>query len=325
MIKTYLYDAARDIMCHDVDLSSRDTLLASENSLLWIDLYDCSENELHTIGQMFDFHPLALEDCLQESPRAKLDKYDDYNFFVFHALRYFEDAQEEDEISSIELDVFLGKNYIVTIHPIALSAVGKVARICLKDNQMMNRGPDYLLYKIVDNIVDDCFPIIERLGERIDDLEDEIFLSKGQVTTEEILTLKRTIILLRKVLIPQRRIFGNVNGRYSFFVNEENVPYYLDLIDHLDSILDTSNTYRDLANSLMETYYSILTGRSNETITILTIISIIMMPLTVITGFFGMNVKLPGGNNPYAVWYILCGMLALSVTMLSFFRNRKWI
>jgi magnesium transporter len=286
MIKTYLYDAANDVMRHDVDLSSRNTLLASDNSLLWIDLYDCSENELHQIGELFDFHPLALEDCLQESPRAKLDKYDDYNFFVFHALRYFEDAEEEDEISSIELDVFLGKNYIVTIHPIALSAVGKIARVCLRDNKMMNRGPDYLLYRIIDNMVDDCFPVIERLGERIDDLEDEIFLSKGQVTTEEILTLKRTIILLRKVLIPQRRIFGNVNGRYAFFVSEENVPYYLDLIDHLDSILDTANTFRDLANSLMETYYSILTGRSNEVITVLTIISVIMMPLTVITGFF---------------------------------------
>lgn len=325
MIKTYLYDAAEDVMHHDVDLTRKNQILAVEGSLLWIDLYDCSESELHYIGDLFDFHPLALEDCLQQSPRAKLDNYDDYNFFVFHALRYFEDAEEEDEISSIELDVFMGNNYIVTIHPVALSAVGKVARVCLRDTALMNRGPDYLLYKIVDNIVDDCFPIIERLGERIDELEDEIFISKGQLTTEEILTLKRTIIMLRKVLIPQRRIFGNVNGRYSFIVNEENIPYYLDVIDHLDSILDTANTYRDLANSLMETYYSILTGRTSEIITILTIISIIMMPLTVITGFFGMNVKLPGESNPHSVWYILCGMAALSVTMLSFFRYRKWI
>jgi hypothetical protein len=185
----------------------------------------------------------------------------------------------------------------------------------------MDRGPEYLLYKIIDNIVDDCFPIIERLGERIDELEDEIFLSKSQVTTEEILTLKRTIILLRKVLIPQRRIFSNVNGRYSFFINEDNVPYYLDLIDHLDSILDTANTYRDLANSLMETYYSIISSRTSEIITILTIISIIMMPLTVITGFFGMNVKLPS-HSPYTMWYILFGMITLAIAMLGFFRNR---
>lgn len=325
MIKTYFYNHDDNVMYHDIDLAEKDELLASPNSLLWIDLYDCSVSELNYVGHIFDFHPLALEDCLQESPRDKLDNYDDYYFFVFHAIRYFEDAQEEDEITSIELDVFMGPNYLVTIHPVAQSAVGKVARICLKETELMNRGPEYLLYKIVDNMVDDCFPIIERLGERIDELEDDIFLSRSQVTTEEILTLKRTIILLRKVLIPQRRIFGNINGRYSFFINEDNIPYYLDLTDHLDSILDTANTYRDLANSLMETYYSIITGRTSEIITILTIISIIMMPLTVITGFFGMNVKIPGGNNPYAVWGILGGMIALAFTMLGFFRYRRWI
>ncbi len=325
MIKTYFYNHAESQMCHDIDLSETSQLLASPDSLLWIDLYDCSETELNYIGNIFDFHPLALEDCLQESPRAKIDKYDDYHFFVFHSLSYFEEAEEEDEISSIELDVFLGSNYIVTIHPVALSAVGKVARICLTDTELMVHGPDYLLYKIVDNIVDDSFPIIERLGERIDDLEDNIFSSKGQHITEEILTLKRTIILLRKVLIPQRHIFSNIRGRYSFFVNDENVPYYLDLADNLNSILDTVNTYRDLVNSSTDTYYSILTGRTSEIITILTIISIIMMPLTVITGFFGMNVDFPGREHPHAVWYILLGMFTLSLSMLSFFRFRKWV
>ena len=325
MIKTYFYNHDDNKMYHDVDLSTTSDLLASPNNLLWIDLYDTSEQELAYIGQIFNFHPLSLEDCLQESPRAKIDNYDDYYFFVFHALRYFEEVEEEDEISSIELDVFLGTNYIVTIHPIALLAVGKVARISLKASEYMERGPDYLLYKIVDNIVDDSFPIIDRLGERIDDLEDNIFISKGQHVTEEIATLRRTIILLRKVLIPQRQIFINIRGRYSFFVNDENVPYYLDLADNLNSILDTVNTFRDLVNSTMEAYYSVLTGRTSEIITILTIISIIMMPLTVITGFFGMNVEFPGREHPYTIWFILLGMFALSLSMLGFFRHRKWV
>lgn len=316
-------------MYHDVDLSATHDLLVSPENLLWIDLYDCSEIELNYIGEIFNFHPLALEDCFQESPRAKIDRYDNYHFFVFHALRYFEEAEEEDEISSIELDVFLGSNYIVTIHPIALSAVGKVARICLKGTELMDRGSEYLLYKIVDNIVDDSFPIIERLDERIDDLEDNIFLNKGQVITEEILALKRTIILLRKVLIPQRHIFTNITGRYSSFVSAENVPYYLDLADNLNNILDTVNTYRDLVNSSTETYYSILSGRTSEIITVLTIITVIMMPLTVITGFYGMNVNLPGGGQAgghwYSVYLILSGMLALSLGMLRFFRYRHWI
>lgn len=325
MIKTYFYHHDENKMYHDVDLSRTADLLDSGDNLLWIDLYDTSEGELAYIGKIFDFHPLALEDTLQESPRAKIDRYDGYHFFVFHALRYFEEAEEEDEISSIELDVFLGPNYIVTIHPVALLAVGKAARISLTDTQYMNRGPDYLVYKILDNIVDDSFPIIDRLGERIDDLEENIFVSKGQQITEEISTLRRTIILLRKVLIPQRQIFQNIRGRYAFFVKDDNVPYYLDLADNLNSILDTVNTYRDLVNSSMDTYYTVLSGRTSEIITILTVISILMMPLTVITGFFGMNVEFPGRQHPLMWLSILMGMVALSLTMLGIFRNRKWI
>ncbi|HWP98814.1 MAG TPA: magnesium/cobalt transporter CorA [Syntrophomonadaceae bacterium] len=325
MIKTYFYHHEDKTMYHDVDLNQKDELLASPQNLLWIDLFDCTASELNEIGRIFDFHPLALEDCLQESPRAKVDRYDDYSFFVFHALRYFEEAEEEDEITSIELDVFMGSNYVVTIHPVALAAVGKLARVCLKDIQYMLLGPEHLLYRIIDNIVDDYYPIMERLGERIDDLEDNIFIKRGQETFEEILALKTTLILLRKVLIPQRRIFGNVGNHYSFFVNDENVPYYVDLLDHMDSILDTSNTYRDLVNSSTEIYYSIISGRTNEIITVLTIMTVIMMPLTVITGFYGMNVNLPGMHNPWASFSILGGMMLLSLGMLVFFRRRRWI
>lgn len=326
MIKTYYYSNEQQAVLHDVDLSRLDQLLASPDNLLWIDLYDCAASELHFVGDLFQFHPLALEDCLQQSPRAKLDRYDDYHFFVFHGLRYFEEAEEEDEITSIELDVFMGSNYIVTIHPVALTAVGKVARVCLKEGKYMDMGAEHLLYRIVDNMVDECFPILERLGERIDDLEDSIFINRGQTVTEEILALKTTIILLRKVMIPQRRIFGSINGYYSFLVNEENRPYYLDLVDHMDNILDTASTYRDLINSSTETYYSIINGRTSEIITILTIISIVMMPLTVITSFYGMNLEnLPGAENPSYVWFLTLGMITLVGSMLAFFRYRRWI
>ncbi|NLU49479.1 MAG: magnesium/cobalt transporter CorA [Syntrophomonadaceae bacterium] len=325
MIKTYYYNHAENAMYHDVDLTEKDTLLASPDNLLWVDIYDCNEKELHYVGEIFDFHPLAIEDCLQENPRAKVDRYDEYNFFVFHALRYCEDADEDDEITSIELDVFLGTNYIVTIHPVALSAVGKVARISRRTSQLMNRGPDYLLYSIIDNIVDDYFPITERLADRIDELEDDIFMDADREINEEMLALRTTILLMRKVLIPQRRIFANVNGRYSFVIREENKPYYLDVVDHLDRILDSIDTYRDLVSSSMETYYSIITVRTNEIIRVLTIVSTIMIPLTFITSLYGMNVKIPLQDNPYYFWYIMGGMGLLTAFMLGIFRKNRWI
>lgn len=325
MIKTYFYDYKSDSMIHDIDLLTKDKLLLEPNNLLWIDLYNCSVAELNYIGDLFDFHPLALEDCLQkDSPRAKIDEYEDYYFFVFHATQYDEE-DEDEEITSIELDVFLGKNYVVTIHSVALPAIGHIANVSLTDPKYMNQGTEYLLYCIVDMIVDESFPILDKIGDRIDELEDNIFLQRGREINEELSTLRKTLILIRKVLIPQRNIFSNLQGRYSFFVKDENMPYFLDLADHLNSLLDTANTYRDLVNSSMETYYSVISARTNEIITILTIISIIMMPLTVITGFYGMNVSLPGENNPDAVWFILLGMLMLSGGMLAFFRYRKWL
>ncbi|MGE5450196.1 MAG: magnesium/cobalt transporter CorA [Methanomassiliicoccales archaeon] len=325
MIKTYFYNHNENLMYHDVDLTEKDIMVADPENLLWIDLYDCSVDELMYVGEIFDFHPLALEDCLQKSPRAKVDHYDDgYSFFVFHALRYHEDT-EDDEIKSIELDVFLGANYLVTIHPVALSAVGKCARNCLRGPDIMERGTDYLLYNIIDNIVDDYFPIMEALGGRIDDLEDEIFTDPAQEITEEILILKRTLLLLRKVIMPQRRIFANVNGRYSFPISEENRPYYIDLVDHLDVILDTNDTYRDLVNSAMDTHYSIVSSRTNEVIRTLTIISTIMMPLTFITSLYGMNVHIPAAGEHQYFWIILGGMGLLATSMMTVFRKKRWI
>jgi magnesium transporter len=324
MIKTYFYHHAENTMYHDVELTEKDDLLADPYNLLWIDLYECTEDELNYVGELFDFHPLALEDCLQISPRAKVDDYEDYFFFVFHAVKYDEDS-EDDEITNTELDVFLGSNYIVTIHPVALTSVGNIARVSLRSPAYMDQGTGYLLYSMIDGIVDGIFPILDRIGVRVDELDDNIYTFRGTEVMEEISTLRRNIILMRKVLIPQRTIFSNVKGKYSFFVTDETIPYYLDLADHLNNILDSINAYRDLLHSSYEAYYTLITSRTNEIITTLTLFSIIMMPLTVITGFFGMNVTLPGSAQLHAAWLILLGMLGLSLGMIAYFRYRKWM
>jgi len=324
MIKSYFYNAETESLELDIDLAQKDSLLDPNDNLLWIDLYDCSFRELHQVAEIFDFHPLAIEDCLQTSPRAKVDKYDDYFFFVFHTPRYNEESDEE--ITTDELDVFLGPNYLVTIHKSSLPSVARIAKQCnnFKTN-MMERGPDYLLYNLVDGIVDEYFPIIERLGERIDELEDELYLNPVKEVTEEMLALKRTILLLRKLVIPQKRIFANVNCRYSFTVQEDNHPYYLDLVDHLERISDSTDTYRDLVNNAVDTYYSIVSNKTNEVMRVLTIISTIMMPLTFITGLFGMNVPIPFQTSPWEFFLILLGMGTMSFFMIGYFHRKEWI
>ncbi|BCJ88452.1 magnesium/cobalt transporter CorA [Effusibacillus dendaii] len=323
MIKTYFYNHEEKKMYHDVDLLRKGELLQNEQNLLWIDLYNCTVDELKFVGNIFDFHPLAIEDCLHDSPRSKVDNYDDYYFFVFHALRY--DEESEREITTEELNVFLSKNYIVTVHQNPLHSIGRIAARSLREPHFMNKGPDFLLYSIVDGITDEYFPIMERISTRIDELEDEMYEHPAQEITEEFLALKRTIVLIRRVIQPKKRIFANVGGRYSFDVQEENVPYFIDLVDHLERIADSLEVFRDLVSGAMETYYSLVTSRTNEAMRVLTIISTVMMPLTFITGFFGMNVPIPFQSHGWETAGITILMILLTVWMLKVFRNKKWI
>jgi len=323
LIKTYFYNHSEQQMYHDMDLGQIDQFLKSPEDLLWIDLYDVGNDELHYIANIFNFHPLAIEDCLHISPRAKVDNYDDYYFFVFHALRYNEES--DNEITTVELNVFLGPNYIVTIHKSPMPAVGRIAAASLRGKGYMNRGPDYLLYHIVDGITDEYFPILDRISVRIDELEDEIYDHEVEEITEEFLALKRTIILIRRVILPQKRIFANLNGRLSFEIREENIPFYIDLVDHLERIVDSTETFRDLVNGTMDTYYSIVSAKTAEIMRVLTIISTIMMPLTFITGFFGMNVDLPMENKAWAAGAISAFMLLITTFMLYIFKKRRWM
>ena len=310
-------------MYHDMDLGLIDEFLKSPEDLLWIDIYDVGNEELHYIANLFNFHPLAIERLLHVSPRAKVDDYEDYYFFVFHALRYNEES--DNEITTLELNVFLGKNYIVTIHKSPMSTIGRIAAACLRSKDYMNQGTDYLLYQIADGITDEYFPILDRISVRIDELEDEIFYHEVEKITEEFLALKRTIILIRRVILPQKRIFANLNGRLSFEIREENIPFFIDLVDHLERIVDSTETFRDLVNGAMDTYFSIVTAKTTEIMRVLTIISTIMMPLTFITGFFGMNVSLPMENKAWAVGVIALFMLLITSLMLFVFKKRRWM
>ncbi|MCL5290352.1 MAG: magnesium/cobalt transporter CorA [Bacillota bacterium] len=322
MIKTYLYDHPEDKMRHDISLDNLHPVLADKENLLWVDLYNFSEQELKYVANAFDFHELAVEDCMHYSPRAKLDKYDDYHFLVIHAIRYNEERDEE--IMLVQLNIFLGENYVVTVHKNTLPSLGRMAKICLTDTNVSDKGKDFFLYSIIDGLVDEYFPVLDRIGDRIEDLEDEIYEKPSRETTDEFLALKRTILTMRRAMSPQRRIFYNISSS-SFAISEENQPYYLDLKDHLERISDTIDGYKDLVDGAMATYSSIISARTNETIRVLTVISTIFMPLTFVTGFFGMNVPLPDQDSIWSTVSITLGLITVSMWMIVLFRQRKWM
>jgi magnesium transporter len=326
LIKTYLYNAKEQVMMNGIDLQEIGTFLQEEKSLLWIDVYNWNPddpNELKTIADIFRFHPLAIEDCMHESPRSKVDAYEGYYFFELHSLKYNEDS--EQEISIEELNIFFGTNFVVTVHKHAIQSIGKIAARSLHDAAYMSKGPDYLLYSIVDGITDTYFPIMDRISTRIDELEDEMYEHPALAITEEFLSLKRTIVLIRKAVEPQRRIFANVNTSYSFNVSQENKPYFSDLSDHLERIMDSIEIFRDLVQGALDTYSSLGTAKTNETIRVLTIITTLTASLTFITGIFGMNVPLPFQRTWWSSFFVVLLMIGLTIWMLAEFRKRKWI
>lgn len=323
MIKTYFYNNTDQRMYHDVDLDNTDELLADENNLLWIDLFNCTAADLRFLGTNFHFHQLAIEDCLHDSPRSKVDRYDDYYFFVFHALKY--DEESDREITTEELNVFFGKNYVVTVHKRPIPAVGRVAMWSIRHTDYMNKAPDFLLYSLVDGIIDEYFPILDRISARIDELEDEMYVNPAQEISEEFLALKRTIVLIRRVVQPQKRIFANVGGAHSFEVQEGNNPYYMDLVDHLERVSDSLDVFRDLVAGALETYYSWQSAKTNETMRVLTILTTLTATLTAITGYMGMNVPLPFQTHWEASIVVTIVLVAVCWWMMRVFRKRKWI
>ncbi|WP_210610566.1 magnesium/cobalt transporter CorA [Priestia flexa] len=321
MIKTYLYNKQDKQTKVGMPLTEAIEQLKNPQNLLWIDLYDVESIELNEVAKKFDFHPLAIEDCLHDSPRAKIDDYEDYKFFVFHALRYNEES--DNEITTLELNVFVGPNYVVTIHKHKLKWLGQMDAICSRSSKYMNKGADFLLYALIDGITDEYFPILDRIGIRIEELEDEMYDEEVKEVTEEFLALKRTIILIRRVILPQRRIFLAVNGKWKFDINEDNTPFFIDLIDHLERIVDSTETFRDLVNSALDTYYSIISAKSSEKLNMLTIISTIMLPLTFVTGFFGMNVPIPYQDSHYSTLVILLILITLTWGMWKYFKSNR--
>ncbi|MDO7788501.1 magnesium/cobalt transporter CorA [Desulforamulus aquiferis] len=322
MIKTYLYDNSSSRMRHDVNLNDIATEINNQDNMLWVDLFNFSEQELKYVAEVFDFHELAVEDCMHYSPRAKLDKYDDYHFLVMHAIRYNEERDEE--IMLVQLGVFLGPNYVVTVHKNTLPSLGRLAKICLSNTSVSDKGRDFFLYTIIDGLIDEYFPVLDRIGDRIEDLEEEIYEKPSKETTDEFLALKRTILTMRRALIPQRRIFYNFSSS-AFVISEENQPYFLDLRDHLERITDTIDGYKDLVDGALATYASIISARTNDTIRILTLISTIFMPLTFVTGFFGMNVPLPDQDSVWSTVSITLGLIGVSTWMIVLFRQKKWM
>lgn len=274
--------------------------------LTWYDMERPSEVETSYLAQTFSFHPLDLDDVLSKRQRPKIDEYKDYLFMVFHFPVY---NKVEKLLTPSQLSVFIGPNYLITLHSGTLRPLIRLFHECEAEDecrkQFLTHGPGYLLYRIVDRLVDYCQPIVNKILENMDRIEDEIFAKHRAGTVKEISVLRRDIITFRRTIWPMRAVIAGLEPKLKRYIDTDLNVYFGDLIDHTDKIWDSLDECKEVIEALSATFDSMSYNNYNAGIRTLTIFATITLPLLLVTSIYGMNIPLPGQNWAHPIIVVL--------------------
>ena len=300
----------------------------SAAGLTWIHLDAPSLTHAQELADRFGWHPLDVEDVMSKRQRPKIDDYADegYLFGVLHFPIY---DRASRRLNAAELDVFVGPNYLVTLPSVELLPVSRLFRRCEEDEQfreqLLSKGSGRLLYEVLDDLFDYCFPILDKIGHKLDALEDDVFEGRSEEVVRDISNVKQEIISYRKIIKPERSTLRVLERHVERFLPEELDLYFDDIVDAAERIWDILDNYKEVVEALESTNESVISHRQNDVLRILTVFSVVLLPLTLITGFFGMNVKFPGFDTVWAFWVIFAGMGVSLISLLAFFRFKRWL
>ncbi|HEX3033042.1 MAG TPA: magnesium transporter CorA family protein [Bacillota bacterium] len=297
--------------------------------LTWIDIISPTHEDIKYLSENFQFHPLALEDCMSEIQRSKVDKYDDYVFLVLHFPRYFKNDQR---LSSEEVDIFLGKDYLITLHEGELKPLVSLFKACCEQEEVrkrfMSMGSGILLYEISRRLFNYCFPMLDKIATNLGQLERNIFKSRSRTMLEEVSRLKLEIIGFRKILKPLRPVMKSLELVIHRFLPEDLEVYFDDITDQIEKISDLLENFKEVIDSLMGTFEANTSYRINNLMRIFTVISVIILPMTLIQGFFSMNVSgIPFAQHPMAFWFTIAFTFvpAALIAWTMFFKRNEWL
>jgi len=294
--------------------------------LTWIDIAPPTEQETQYLAENYNFHPLDLDDCLSRIQRPKIDEYKDYFFLVFHFPIFNLEARVTNPS---QVSVFVGEKYIITLHKGELKPLVKLFRDCEinEDARQENfsNGSAYLLYRIIDRLVDYCLPIINKIVDHIEEVEDNIFSENARNTVKEISVLRRDIISFRRIIWPMRAVIGSLEPKIRRFTKMDLAVYFGDTVDHVDKMWDALDEYKEVIEGLNDTHDSLATNRTNDVMRMLTAIATILLPITVVASLYGMNIPLPFQNSSYSLIFVFLIMAVIITGMLYFFRRKHLI
>jgi magnesium transporter len=291
---------------------------------VWVDLANPSPEESALLASVFHFHPLSIEDALSAIHHPKIEQYPGYLYLILHGIDF---QRRRHNFATRDVDFFLGRNYLVTVHDGHSRSIAKWKEICKQHEHALAEGPVGLLHRIVDSMVENYRPEIEDLEKHIDRLESEAILGQRGNLVRDILALKRDLASLRRVVIPQRDVVGRLARREFPQINDEMTYRFRDVYDQLVRLADEATLFQDRMTGILEAHLSAISNRLNVVVKVLTVMSTIFLPLTVLTGMWGMNVPLPmfPGGEAAQFWWVVGCMGAVTTTMLVLFTFLGWL
>lgn len=294
--------------------------------ITWLDDANPSEKVLQDLQHKYGFHELDIEDCLSEHERPKIEEYDTYLFLVFH-IPYLH--KKSGRVLKEEVNIFLGQDYIITLHrgriPILDTLRNQLEDSEDKRKEYLQHGTGYYLYELMNHLFEDLFPLVDSISKKVRVIEDQLFESEEEVDLlREIMSLKRNIITMRSILLPQRTLIATLEHKNKKFVPEELGIYFDDILDAIERQWSVLDTAKEMVDSLQDTHESFLSHKTNAIVRILTIVSVTMLPLTLLSGIYGMNITLPYDAHPFAFLGIAGVMILIFTAMVTYFWRKHW-
>lgn len=315
------------------DLTDLAAILAQGQGVLWLDF----TKESLTVGEpilqdLFKFHRLAIDDALTENHVPRVDDWQSYLYLVLRAFCYttYDLTSSEEQLQLPELDIFVGHHYLVTYHEQPLTAVDRVWELCQRDERLLSNGADHILYRLIDEIINDAIAIVDQFQYTLNEIEDRIFTEPNPQIAESIFRLKRNILFLRRIISPQRDLLNKLARDNYAVIDPRDRIFFRDSYDHFMHLYEQLDVLHDLASGALETYLSVLNNNMNSVMKTLAVFTTLFLPLTFITGFFGMNFFTTTiQTDLWSGWFsfdlAIASMLLLPVAMLYWMHRRNWL
>jgi magnesium transporter len=294
------------------------------SSVTWINVDGLTNTEvIQDLGQCFSIHPLILEDLQNTEQRPKMEDLGNYLYLTIKMMTIGEGSKA---IKTEHISMILGSNYLISFQEDVGDVFDPVRERIRREGRIRKFGPDYLVYALIDDIVDNYFLVMEQLEERVEGLEEEMVANASQQSLSKLNTLKKDMIHLRKAVWPLREMISALDREDSSLIREETRIYFRDVYDHVIQVIDTLETFRDMVSGMIDIYLSSLSYKMNEIMKVLTLIATIFIPLTFVAGVYGMNFDyMPELRHPYGYFIVWGVMIGVVIVMLVYFRKRQWI